>query len=289
MAKKIISPQKKGALLICASTVVFCVMASLIKSAAGVSPFKMILFRFIVGFGVLGMAAIYGKIHLKFVRSHMLLFRGATGGVAVFIYFLSITKLGLGKGSVFFFTYPVFVSVLSAIFLKETIRPLKWFFIASTFLGVYLLAAGKEMGFSGAPSIGIYELIAILGAILAGIAVVLIKKLHDTESTYGIFFAQCLVGFWIFLIPANVAPDPVSYKQGILLLCIGIVATLGQLLLTEGYRHARATTGSLLSMLTPVFNFLVGVAVFHESVTPLEAVGSAIVVISCALVLINDK
>jgi len=273
-----------------AATVAFCVMSALLKVAVDVSPFKTVLFRFAVGLGLLGLAALWGKIRLQFVRKGLLFWRGLIGGTGVFIFFLSIVKLGVGKGTVFSFSYPVFASIFSGLFLGERIRPMKWCLIAAAFLGIYCLAAGNAVAEFPSNPFGWYEMLAIGGALCSGIAIVLVKKLHDTDSSYAIFFAQCLVGFWLFVVPANIASDAGGgMSEGVLLLSIGVVAAVGQLLMTEAYRYVTVTTGSLLSMLVPVFNFALAMAVFHETFTLIEIAGAVLVVSSCALVIYLDR
>jgi len=62
-------------------------------------------------------------------------------------------------------------------------------------------------------------------------------------------------------------------------------ATAAQLLMTEGYRYTSVSVGSLLCMILPVFNFLIGVLVFHEPMPLRAVVGSIIVIASCMLVI----
>ncbi len=277
-----------GVLLMFGASIAFCVMASLIKYASGVSPLKIVLFRFIIGMALLGLAALFGKIKLRFVRSPLLLLRGLIGGGVVFIFYLSIHKIGVGKGTIFTYTYPIFASIFSAIFLKEKIKLIKWLFIMLAFFGIYILATGGTNGNNIFFSIGFFEILAIAGAILAGISVVIIKRLHESEDTYAIFFSQCLFGFWIFVVPANVISSSGGYSEGILLLCIGLTATIGQLLMTEGYRHIKVTTGALLNMMVPVLNFIVALLIFNEVLTIKEILGSAIIVLSCIFVIASD-
>ncbi len=279
----------RGIALMLAATVAFCAMSALLKIAVDVSPFKTVLFRFAVGLGLIGMAALWGKIRLEFVRKGLLFLRGLLGGMGVFFFFLSIVKLGVGKGTVFTYSYPVFASIFSGLFLKERIRPLKWCLIAAAFLGIYCLATGGTGAEFTANALGWYELLAIGGAVCSGIAIVLVKKLHDTDSSYAIFFAQCIVGFWMFVVPANVAADSGGMSEGMLLLSIGVVAAVGQLFMTEAYRYVTVTTGALLNMLVPVFNFALALAVFNETFSSIEIAGTVLVLSSCALVIALDR
>ncbi len=284
----------RGTLLMLGSSIFFCVMAGMIKRMSHVNSFMLVQFRFVIGLALLGIVALFGKIRLSFSNGPLLFLRGLTGGAAVFLFFLSISKLGVGKGTVINYSFPAFASVFGVFLLREKLNPVKWIAVASALAGVALLAFGDaKKGDAGSAaalfSIGRYELLAILGAALSGVAVCLVKKLHDTDSTYAIFFAQCLVGLWLVIIPANVEGVSLGYAGGLMLLGIGVVAATAQLLMTEGYRHLTVTTGSLLSMSVPVLNFLLGIVVFKEKFSAAGIVGAVVVMASCTAVILADR
>lgn len=276
----------KGVALMVGAQFAFCGMCALVRCASNIDAYKTTLFRFVIGLGLLGTAALFGKIKLTFVHGRLLFLRGLFGGVAVFILFLSISRLGIGKGTVINYTFPIFAAILGALFLKERIGIAKAVAIAGAFVGIYLLAVDDSSGWGRLAAFGTHEAVALLGAVCSGTAVVLVKRLHDTDSTYAIFFAQCLIGLWLMIVPANLVPCAIGYSGGILLLGIGVSAAGAQLLMTEAYRHVSVTTGSLLMMLLPVLNLVVGVTIFQESVSPRSVLGSIIVIACCIAVLI---
>jgi drug/metabolite transporter (DMT)-like permease len=280
----------KGVELMVAANVFFCLMSALVKYVSNIDSYKTTLFRFVVGLGLLGTAALFGKIKLEFVHGPFLFLRGLFGSIAVFIFFLSITKLGIAKATVLICSYPIFASIFSAIFLKEKMGILKLTAILMAFAGIYLITMDNSAGLFSLAALGKYELITILGAVLSGIAVVFVKKLHDTDSSYAIFFAQCIIGLWLVIIPASATHCVIGYWGAIILVCIGVISAVGQLLMTEGYRHVTVTTGSLLAMLVPVLNYFVGVIIFNEAISLRSIIGTAIVIVSCTVVLaVNDK
>lgn len=122
---------------------------------------------------------------------------------------------------------------------------------------------------------------------LAGLAVVSIKKLQSTDSTIAIFFAQCLVGAGIVFVPASITTVAVSPGSLGVLLSIGILATAGQLLLTDSFRHLSVATGSILVMTTPVFNCLAGLVFFHEPLSLQTGIGAVIILGSSAGLLLD--
>ncbi len=289
MKRWITKDEHKGVALILASTIAFCLMSGLVRYASGIDPYKTTLFRFVVGLGILGTSALLGKITLRFVNGPLLLLRGLAGGAAILIFFFSISKLGVGKGTVLIYSFPIFGSIFSSIFLKEKIGAFRLGAILMAFAGIYLLAAdnGRDSSLFGA--LGRYELLTLFGAMLGGVALVSVKKLHDTDSSYAIYFAQCVIGLWIVIVPANVVPCSIGWSGGLLLVAIGVASTVGQLLYTEGYRYVQVATGSLLGMLVPVLNYFLGVVVFGEVMSWRSIVGSATVLGACVVVLLKSN
>jgi drug/metabolite transporter (DMT)-like permease len=279
----------KGAVLILSSTGLFCLMSSLVKYASDIDPYKTTLFRFVIGLGILGTGALFGKIKLRFVHGPFLFLRGLLGGTAILIFFFSISKLGVGKGTVLIYSFPVFGSIFGAIFLKEKLGVIRLGSVISAFIGIYLLAGDNGNGVSILGDFGKYELLAVFGAMLGGLALVLVKKLHDTDSSYAIYFAQCVIGLWVVAVPANIVPCAIGLSGGFLLVAIGITATIGQLLSTEGYKYLPVATGSLLGMLVPVLNYVMGVTLFDEHFSIGSAIGALIVICSCVVILLKTK
>jgi drug/metabolite transporter (DMT)-like permease len=92
----------------------------------------------------------------------------------------------------------------------------------------------------------------------------------------------------MFLVPSGATQAKGDVSELLLLVLVGVVATIGQLFMTEGYKYVNVATGSLLQSMVPVFNLFSGWLIFHEQFSTIEMVGSLIIVGSCfALVLIN--
>lgn len=282
------SGNSKGILLTLGSVIFFALMAVLVKAIPNVSSYQTTFFRFAIGVGIIGILALFGVIKLTFNDRKGLFYRGFVGGIAVYLFYLAILKLGVGKGSVYIYSYPIFATLFSMIMLKEKVEPIKFVIIAVSFAGLILLSIGG--GKESLAGIGIWELIAIAGSVTTGIAVVFVKKLHDSDNSMAIFFSQCIVGFWLFLLPSGVTQAIGNLTEILLLVLVGIVATIGQLFMTEGYKHVNVATGSMLQSLVPVFNLLSGWLIFKEKFSTIEIFGALIIVGSCfLLVFVNFK
>ena len=282
------SDNSKGVLLTLGSVVFFALMAVLVKAIPNVSSYQTTFFRFAIGVGIIGVMSLFGIIHLKFNDKIGLFWRGFVGGIAVYLFYLAILKLGVGKGSVYIYSYPIFATLFSMVILKEKVEPIKFVVIFISFAGLVLLSVGG--GKESLAGMGIYELIAIAGSVITGLAVVFVKKLHDSDNSYAIFFSQCIVGFWMFLIPSGTTQAKGNLTELLLLVLVGVVATIGQLFMTEGYKYVNVATGSILQSLVPVFNLFSGWMIFHERYSPVEMIGAFVIVGSCfALVIVNFR
>jgi drug/metabolite transporter (DMT)-like permease len=280
------SDNSKGVLLTLGSVVFFALMAVLVKAIPNVSSYQTTFFRFAIGLGIIGILSLFGIINLKFNDKKNLFWRGLVGGAAVYLFYLAILKLGVGKGSVYIYSYPIFATLFSMILLKEKVEPIKFVVIFISFAGLVLLSVGGGKG--SLDGMGFYELIAIAGSVITGLAVVFVKKLHDSDNSYAIFFSQCIVGFWMFLVPSGATQASGNMTELLLLVLVGVVATIGQLFMTEGYKYVNVATGSLLQSMVPVFNLLSGWLIFHEQFSTVEMLGAFVIVGSCfALVIIN--
>ena len=266
----------------------FCVTGCLVKYGSHIGAYRLAFFRFVIGLGLIAVVAMSGRVKLVFNNKKLLFLRGLAGGIAILIGFLSITKLGLGKGMVLICSYPIFASVFSAVFLKERLRLFDIGAILTAVAGIYFIAYDRQQGFS-LLVFGKYELLAVLGAVIVGITVTLIRKLHDTDDSSAIYFSQCAVGMWLVLGPSFSSESSIGLNGVFILLGIGVSVTVGQLLMTEGFKYVPVKTGSLLLMIEPVLCYVAGVAIFGEPLTLSCVCGSVLVIGACTVVLTRRK
>jgi drug/metabolite transporter (DMT)-like permease len=279
----------KGVVLMSSANLSYCLMACMVKYVSHLNVYTTTLFRFTVGIGILGLLALGGRIHLHFINKTGLFVRGLMGGTAIAISFLSIVKLGLIKAGIIIQLYPLFAAIFGWVLLRERLSRGATIAIAAAFLGVCLLITDQSNRYERLFAFGWYEAIAVFGALIGGLTVVLVKKLQSTDSTPAIFFAQCLVGLWIVLIPATVDAGPVTVNTSLILVAIGVFATVGQLLSTDSYRYLPIATCSALVMALPLFTCIAGTVLFHERLGVRGYIGAGIVLLSTTVALYKSS
>ncbi len=275
-------PSVAGIAVMLVSNVFFSLMAILIRVDPSISGQESAFYRFAIGALFVVTMALFGKASLRFRDIRGLMWRGIVGGVSVVLFYLPINEIGLGKTSLFQYTYPFYAIVFSALFLKERISLTIGLLLALAMTGLVLL----EWPSLGTGHWNAWVLVAWASGVLSGLAVMYVKKLSATESSTSIFLAQCIGGFWITLLPAHAISPAFGWGPAFLLLGIGLSAAAGQILMTWAYKHVDVSTGSLLSALVPVTNIAAGVVFFGERFEPLEVAGACVTLAACVLLVL---
>ena len=286
-----------GVLVMVVSSFIFSAMSLLVPFAnSAASTYVVASTRFVTGGLAIVAMGLLGILRLRPVNLGWLAIRGLFGSVSVYLFYRGIVKLGLGMGSILNYTYPVFAALLAPLVLREKLAPDVVLAVIVSFLGIYLVVnpTGVEHAFGGGGLSALLDfspegLLALLGGVLAAVAVVAIKKLRETDSSSTIYLAQCVFGVLVIGWPTATSSFSFAPLMWIVLLAIGVLATIAQLLMTYAYKHVPATEGSLLAFLVPVLNVFLGVIVFGETMTPLAIAGSIVVLASCTWVALRER
>jgi drug/metabolite transporter (DMT)-like permease len=168
------------------------------------------------------------------------------------------------------------VILFSRLFLKEQLTLRSGLFIALAFAGMVLLLNPDFR--SGTASVPLRAAaIAVMGAAFAGMAYVAVRAAASRIGVNAIvlyFVGVSTLASAPLAIPGFVTPTGAQVLE---LLCLGIVATVGQLTMTQGYRHAPAGIVSMMSLLNPVFGAAFGLIVFRDHLLLIQWMGMVLV------------
>jgi len=275
-------------LLMLGSVVLFAANALLIRGLALALPaidgWMASLFRSAVGLVLLGVLFGFGRgLQLRSVVTHpLLILRGVLGAFGILIFYVTVVRLGAGRAVVINLSYPIFATLIAAVTLREspTWRAYAWMLAGIAGLAVFL-GTDFATGSSG------YDLLAVLGAVIAGAVVVLIRHLRRHQSSATIYAAQCVFG--ILLTAPTAGRSSLGLPAGALglLVVASVVVALAQLAMTDAYRDLDVTRGSAIQMLLPILTGLGGVLLFHERFTPLELAGGVLTLLATWQVLLQ--
>lgn len=227
-----------------------------------------------------------------------LLVRGGVGAAAVLCFFYAIQHLPLPDAVTLQFTTPPFAAAFAVVLAGE-----KWMFLdmagaVACLLGVMLIAhpswlfgaptaapttvAAKDSGDDLAAI-----LVALLGAALAGLAYMSVRKIGHAASAnvmvlyYGalsvpmvILGSKGLRGTWNVW---GVSDLSLSFWQCCLMVMTGFSAYAGQYLINLGLQHETAATGTLATCTQIVWTYIFELAVLHEALNGWSIAGTVLI------------
>lgn len=245
----------------------------------GVSFWVITLPRFVAGL-ILVKALFHGEQSVDWkslVTNKWMLARGILGGIGVPFYNLCIIELGAGRSSILTSSYPIFAGLIAPFFLPEALR---WPILALTALalcGMAIMTGGDVL--SGNSSA--YDLLAISIAIVSGLVIVIVRKLHATHNTATIFAAQCVFGFLVCL--GGAARDFISLAPAAATLIIisSVCVALGQLAMTHAFKHVSVARGPSIQLIGPPMAAFGSFMLFGETLSVFELCGAALILFAC--------
>ncbi len=112
------------------------------------------------------------------------------------------------------------------------------------------------------------QVLAITGAVFAGLTVTIIKKLRENHRTGVVYMYFCILGTCITF-PAFIAQPrlPNSWIDGAMMAIIVVASVIGQLLMTKGLRYCKSWEGGVLMTTELIFTSLLGILFLQEQVT----------------------
>ncbi len=203
-------------------------------------------------------------------------------------YFTAITIMSLSTAAILLYTSPIWIMLMSIIFFHEKLNCRKVIAVLSAFTGCVLVSgiSGNAVTLKGlliglGSGIG-YGLYSILGS------VALKKYSPYTVTTYT--FLTAAVGSWIISKPADMlAKFANADNLGVLILfCILtaiVTAVIPFLSYTLGLRSIEASKAGIIATIEPVVATILGFIFFSETITLLSGLG--IVLVLAAVIILE--
>jgi drug/metabolite transporter (DMT)-like permease len=283
-----------GVALKLASTLVFTVMVVMIKLAAERVPAGELVFAR-AAFGtipILVMLAFRGELVSALRTRHPFghVKRAVVGTLSMFCWFASLGYLPLPDATAINYSGPLFGVVFAALILKERVRIYRWSAVFVGFAGVLVVLSEQvdlSNGLTGEGAVG--GLLALLAALFAALAMITVRQLTATETTGAIvfYFSASAAVLSLATLPFGwVAPDATTAA---LLVGAGLVGGVGQVLLTEAYRHAEASVIAPFDYINMLWVVVAAYVAFGDVPTPVVLAGSAIVIASGVFVYWRER
>lgn len=208
-----------------------------------------------------------------------------------YCYFSAMNQMSVSLAVILLYTAPVFVTILSFLFLKEALTRKKVFAVIGTIIGCILIAGMQSEHSSEITTIGLltglgagigYALYTILGKLA------LRNNRPFTVTLYTFIIASMgllpFSGIWgkldLFL-TSNV----ILYSIG-----LGLIPTvLAYFVYTWGLEKTEGSKAAIIATVEPVVAMFIGIVIFQEKLTFLQGVGALIILIAVVTVNLPGK
>lgn len=277
-----------------ASVALFVVMQALVKfTAERVPPGEAVFFRSFFSLPVIfAWIAFRGQLSLGLLPKAPLghFWRGVMGTLSMGLGFAGLAYLPLPEVTAIGYAAPLLAVVFAAMYLDERVPVLNRLAVALGLCGVLVVLYPRFTLLDGSTS-GYSELLGValvLGcAVFAALAQTVVRKLLETDRTpiIVLWFSVTATILSLLTFPFGwVMPVPVDF---VALVASGVVGAFAQILMTESYRHAGASTISPLDYASLLFAIMIGYAVFDEVPSLSLLFGAPLVILAGVLVAIS--
>ncbi len=274
-----------GILLKVVSVAAFVAMASLIKAAGRVPAGEIVFFRSLFAiFPILILLAwrreLRSALHTSRPLSHIA--RGLVGVASMMLGFFALTRLPLPEAITLNYAQPLLVVAFSALFMGEAVRLFRWSAVVVGLIGVVIISWPKLTLFTGGQALGNDQALGVAAALTAAavsaFAMLLVRRLVHTEKTATIVLWFSLTSTVAALGTIPFGWDALTGFQYASLIGAGICGGVGQILMTESYRHAAMSTIAPFEYTSMILAIAVGYFAFGDIPTIYTLVGGTIVV-----------
>ncbi|MDE2334775.1 MAG: DMT family transporter [Rhodospirillales bacterium] len=189
-------------------------------------------------------------------------------------FYLSVSTLPLAAVSTFYLAVPIYVLVLSAVFLRERVAARRW---VAALVGLVGVLVALRPGVAAVAGVGRAEAICIFGSLCYSVILTLTRRLRGTAGT--VLVAWQLTG--VLALGAGwstlhfVWPGPIDLAA---LAAIGLITMTGYAGVNRGLQLAPASLVAPFQYTSIVWATLTGFLVFGEVPKATTIMGAAIII-----------
>lgn len=227
-------------------------------------------------------------VRLVFWRPRTLWMRSVAGSLAVLFTFYSLAWLPVSDVMTLTNMFPIWVALLSWPMLGERPPGYVWLAVASSVAGVVLIQQPHlEVG-------NFTVLIALGSSLCTGFAMIGLHRLRDLDPrAIVVHFSAtaCLFSLAaLFLFGSTPHPRPLaSWEIAVMLVGLGLCATVGQLLLTHAFATGSPAKVAVVGLTQIVFALGFDALLFRHPVRPLSLLGMVLVMAPTAWLMLRRR
>jgi drug/metabolite transporter (DMT)-like permease len=228
--------------------------------------------------------ALAGKTKFVIWKSRTLWIRSIAGSISVVCTFFALNRLPVSDVLTLTNMFPIWVALLSWPVLKERPTAGVWLSVASGVIGVVLI---QQPHFAKG---NFATLVALASSLSTAVAMLGLHRLYDLEteaivvhfSAVAVLF--CVASFLLFD-HSNTFLSALDGKALLMLVGVGLTATVGQILLTKAFAAGPPAKVSVVALTQIVFAMALEILLFHREFDGATLLGMGLVVAPTAWLL----
>ena len=287
-------PVRGIALKLC-SIIGFLAMQTCIKLAgSGMAPGQVVFFRSLFAIVPIMIYLAWrhelrGAYRTSRPFGHVL--RSTIGVTSMGMGFYGLMHLPLPEVIALGYATPLLSVVFAALFLGEVVRIYRWSAVGVGLVGVMVISWPKltlfrEGGFGSEEALAV--VMVLVGAAFGALAMIQVRRLLVTEKgpTIVLYFSTLAALLALLTIPFGWST--LSLQSAAMLMFAGLFGGVAQILMTESYRFADASTIAPFDYTSIIFGIIVSFFIFAEVPTASTLVGSVFVVAAGIFIIFRE-
>ncbi len=222
-----------------------------------------------------------GALRSRTPMAHLL--RGILWIGATVLFFTSIRYLGLAEATALIFVAPLFITAISAVFLKEQVGWRRWSAVLVGFAGVLVIVR---------PGTAAFEMVMLLPVATAFVYALLMLSARFVDSAESVWtLLLYLTGAGVVL-SAGIVPffwQAVRAEDLWLFAGIALFGTAGMTLMTQAFRLAPAAVVAPLDYTALVWATGLGWLFWNEVPDSVTFVGAGIIILSGVFTILRER
>ncbi|WP_353621089.1 DMT family transporter [Labrenzia sp. R4_2] len=280
------SNAQAGIILICAGVICLCISDAIAKALSANYPVLQILFlRNLIALPIV-VALIWKLAGPSALKSHKPIAHLVRGGVwvlAAMTFFTSFRYLGLAEATTLVFIAPIFITAISALFLKEQVGWRRWSAVMVGFIGVLVVVRPGASAFQPA------LLLPLATAFLYAVLMLSARLVDERESVWTLMLYLVGSGGLISALTMPFLWVPPRAEDALLFLGIAAFGTAGVTMLTQAFRVAPASTIAPFEYTSLLWATLLGWMFWREIPDTWTYIGAAIIIASGIFIVLRES
>ncbi|WP_255397132.1 DMT family transporter [Reichenbachiella sp. 5M10] len=267
----------KGVQYMLIAAFVFSLMKVCIKQVSHIPAVEVIMFRSVISLLLSGFFLYRQKVSFWGNNKKVLIMRGASGAVALVMFFSLVQQIPLAAAASMQYLSPVFAAILGVFIVKEKVSWKQYLYFAISFAGVLVI-----QGFDSRIS-GLHLAMGLGASFFAGLAYNFVRKLKTTEHPLVIILYFPLVTLPMAILASYFVWEMPQGADWFYLLLVGVFTQIAQYYLTRSYQLEEISKVSIINYTGLLYSIAFGFLLFGETYDWMSYIGMLLIVIGVVL------